>query len=103
MVIDTPALPTISTFKPLPWQSAPVLSMKKAWNAFRIGCGKNHKILTAAELISTRGTCPELNLGAIFVGKMTSLKNFITAPGSDFEIYSGRKAHHGGVCGWIGR
>jgi hypothetical protein len=34
MVIDTPALPTISTFKPLPWQSAPVLSMKKAWKAF---------------------------------------------------------------------
>ena len=35
MVIDTtPALPTTSTFKPLPWQSAPVLSMKKAWKEF---------------------------------------------------------------------
>ena len=49
MVIDdTPALPTISTFKPLPWQSAPVLSIKKAWKEVVASTRYDHIILTAA-------------------------------------------------------
>ena len=40
-------------------------------------------------------------MGAILVGIKISLENVITAPGSNFEICSGRKAR--GVRGWIGR
>jgi hypothetical protein len=75
--------------------------MKKAWKKFCINCWQEPQDThCSSELSSTRGTVPVLNLSAIFIGIIVSLKNLITAPGSDLKICSGREAR--GVCGWIG-